>query len=146
MIDPEYNDPENPHVYTQASEMWGHLFRAVALLFLPMLAAGALGLTVSILFENPGVASGTAVVTFLGLEIAKEFLSRREAEKYLFNYYVPTLSDSSYVSILHGNAVGLSDAIWPAGLWIWNLSVPVVTMVGLLVFAMAVFRRKAILT
>jgi ABC-type transport system involved in multi-copper enzyme maturation permease subunit len=146
VIDPQYDDPANPYIYTESGEMWGHLFRAVALVFLPMLAAGALGLTVSVLFENPGVASGTAVVTFLALEILKEFLKRRDVEILLFNYYLPTLSDSSYVSILYGNAVGLSDAIWPAGLWIWNLLVPVVTMAGLLLFAMAVFRRKAILT
>jgi ABC-2 type transport system permease protein len=146
VIDPQYSDPANPYVYTGAEEMWGHLFRAVALLILPLLAAGAVGITVSVLFENPGVASGTAVVSFLGLEIVKVFLERRAALRYLFNNYLPSIVDNSYVCVLRGTAEGLSDALWPAGLWWWNVGVPLVTAAVLLVASLILFCRKAILT
>jgi len=146
VVDPQYSDPENPYIYTEADEMWGHLFRAVGLLILPMLAAGALGLTVSILFENPGVASGTAVVSFLALEIMKMYLEGQIAARYLFNNYIPTFIDNSYVAILRGSAEGISDAIWPPGLWIWNLWVPAATLCVLLAFSLFIFLRKAILS
>lgn len=146
VVDPEYDDPENPYIYTEADEMWGHLFKALALLVLPVLTAGALGLLVSILFENPGVASGTAVVTFLGLETVKVFLEGRFAAWFLFNQYIPTFEDNSYVAILRGSSEGLSDAIWPAGHWFWSLWVPAATLIVLLVLSMAIFRRKAILS
>lgn len=146
VIDPQYADPANPYVYVEAGEMWGHLLAAVGLLVLPLLAAGMLGLTVSVLFENPGVASGTAVIAFLGLEITAGFFDGRAAARYFFNHYMPTFSDNSYVAILRGNAEGMSDALWPEGLWLWNLGCPAVTMAALLLVSLLVFRRKAILT
>jgi ABC-2 type transport system permease protein len=146
VIDPQYDDPANPYIFTQAPEMWAYLASAVAALILPLLAAGALGLTVSVLFENPGVASGTSVVSLLGLEIVTVFLDRRDACLYVFNHYLPTLQDRSYVTILRQNAEGVSDAFWPPSMWTWNLVVPAVTMVVLLVLSLVVFQRKAILS
>lgn len=146
VIDPEYDDPENPYVFTTALEMWQHVKRALVLLVLPLLATAALGLAVSVTFENPGVASGTALVSFLGLEITKAFLDRREAAWYLFNTYLPTFVDNSYVAVLRGNAEGMSDAIWPEAMWQWNVWVPAVTLIVLVVTSGVVFRRKAILT
>jgi ABC-2 type transport system permease protein len=146
VIDPQYDDPENPYVYVEAGDMWGHLLLALGLLVLPLLAAGMLGLTVSVLLENPGIASGTAVIVFLALEIIAGFFAGRPAARYFFNHYMPTFSDDSYVAILRGNAEGMSDAIWPEDLWVWNLACPALTMVVLLTVSLIVFRRKAILT
>jgi len=93
-----------------------------------------------------GVASGTALVSFLGLEITKAFLDTEEAARYLFNSYLPTFVDKSYVAILRSNAEGMSDALWPETLWIWNVGVPIATIFVLLLLAGFAFRRKAILT
>ncbi|MBN2490660.1 MAG: ABC transporter permease [Planctomycetes bacterium] len=146
VIDPEYADPLHPYIYSDAAEMWGHLLRAVALLVLPLAAAAVVGLTVSVLVENPGVASGTAVVAFLGLEIVKVFLERRPALQYLFNNYLPSIVDNSYVRVLQGASEGLTDAFWPAGLWWWNVWVPLGTAGALLIGSLLLFERKAILT
>jgi ABC-2 type transport system permease protein len=119
----DYTDiAEEGYVIYAADWMRRESLMAVLLVAPPLVALAAFGLMVSSLTDHAGLAAGGCIGGYVVLEVLKSSLGNSRA--LLFNTFMPSLLDTSYLESLRGFANGLSDTGWEASMYWFNVATP----------------------
>lgn len=149
VIDPEFDTPDDPYVFTEAAAMWAHLQRALWLAIPALLATAAFGLAASATFDAPGGAVGAGMIGFFALGAARVLFDGQDAARWIFIRFLPTaIDDRSYVQVMKATAEGFSDAgrHWPDDNAWWAIVVPAASTALLLGYSWLRVRRRAVLS
>lgn len=143
----EYGDVLEEGVpLVESGELFGETVRALYLFLPPCLTLVCLGLFVSSLSSNPGLAAALGIVTMSVLEVSKGLLSSGPRYRYyLFNDWLPSpFQGDSYLGGLRKFAEGFSDALWSleGPEYRLNLVVPLAQAAVLLGATLVVVARK----
>ena len=122
-----------------SGEIGGHAVRAVAMSFLPFLAAGFLGLLISTWTESSGYCVAIAVVLFLFAELFTGMFSERSQQN-LFLYYAP-YALGKLQSLAEGTTTSWSPEVIDRRLYLW---VPLAFIAGFIPPAFGIFRSRNI--
>lgn len=128
-----------------ASQMQRYTVQTILVSFLPLLAAGFLGILISNLIESSGYAAATAVIIYILLYLVTTFFMPERLQVKFFTFY---LTDG--VDILRRYAEGEGTLGYEPGHeaeWFRDklfLKVPLLYMGGFLAVAYGVFRAKNI--
>lgn len=135
---------EEGYVIFDAAFMRRSTLQAIALAAGPLVALAAFGLMFSTMTDHTGIATSGCLGSYIVLEMLKSSMS--DGRKYLFNSFVPSLTDTSYFQALRGFAQGLSDTGWEKQAFYYNVGTPIVWAVVLFLIAAIIFWRRDFLT
>lgn len=131
---------EDGYVIFEAAVLREETRKALLLTLGPLAALAAFGLLVSTLTDHAGIAAIAAVGGHIVLETVKD--SSEGARMYLFNSFLPSLVDTSYLQAVKGIADGMSDTQWEPAALAFNQWTPVASAAVFLVLACTVFSRR----
>jgi ABC-type transport system involved in multi-copper enzyme maturation permease subunit len=113
---------EEGYVIYAADRMQRESLLAVLLVVPPLISLAAFGLMVSALTDHSGIAASVCIGGYVMLDVLKGSLGG--ARVWLFNAFMPSLLDTSYLESLRGLANGMSDTVWDPSLYWFNVATP----------------------
>ncbi|MBI1785099.1 ABC transporter permease subunit [Candidatus Sumerlaeota bacterium] len=131
---------EDGYEYFDAAFMMKSSLAALALIIPPMVASAAFGLMFSVMTDHSGIATSACLGGYIVLETAKS--SMPEGRNYLFNTFMPSLLDTSYLQALRGFAEGMSDTGWAETQFYYNIGTPLGAAALFVIVAAVIFRRR----
>jgi hypothetical protein len=131
---------EEGYVIFDADVMRTQSALALLLVVPPLFALVAFGLMVSAFTDHTGIAAGGCIGAYFVLEVLKGSLA--DSRVYLFNSFMPSLLDTSYLEALRGFANGMSDTGWESSLYWFNLWTPLLWAVVCVAATLYRFGRR----
>ena len=124
------------------AEIHAEIHTGLILALLPLPAAIAFGLFVSVCAQSATQAVTSALGLTLGMDIFKSMLG--DFGYYLYASFQPSLLDQSYLQDVSQLVRGYSDVLINENMQTLNLWVPIPTMLLLLALSLIIVRRKKV--